>query len=258
MVKSMKNGRSAVMSLWGHDLWRTKDGFVGWQMDFGCRKKAKGQVEGTRDMASLKRYAIDSFKSKSPAQLEEYDRRNVGDGRMGFVVQQLDVRQLNIFAVLPKGSYVCLFGSSSSAATWTEVGVSCSLPSLRPASDLPSSITELLALSTSSSSYRIVEYNFTVYNCGAFMTCSSCSAPETGCDWCIDSHKCVSSGKCNTERATECVHIKQPTQLTIPKGSSQEISFNVAHMDRLPQKGSYSCRVVMNGTTVLSKARLSE
>ncbi|XGW30401.1 hypothetical protein V3C99_009406, partial [Haemonchus contortus] len=281
------------------------------------------------------------FKSKSPAQLEEYDRRNVGDGRMGFNVQQLDVRQVNVFATLPKGivslpisschtisscqecvtspdpmcqwcpaagkcmtsmhcpssaasvcpvrngppspaslsiddlnrnislpikhlpqphgfSYVCLFGTSSSVATWTEIGVSCALPSLRSSTDLPSSLTELLALSTSASSYRIVEYNFTLYNCGAFMTCSSCSASGTGCDWCIESHKCVSSGKCSTDKATECVHIKRSSQLMIPKGNSQEISFGVAHLDRLPKKESYSCRVVLNGTTVLARAKLSE
>ncbi|KAK6014942.1 IPT/TIG domain protein [Ostertagia ostertagi] len=76
---------------------------------------------------------------------------------------------------------------------------------------------------------------------------------KTGCDWCIDSHKCVSSGKCNVERATECVHIKAASQLTIPNGSPQEISFSVAHMDRLPKKENYSCRVVLNGTAVLSK-----
>ncbi|KAK6045003.1 plexin repeat-containing domain protein, partial [Cooperia oncophora] len=155
-------------------------------------------------------------------------------------------------------SYVCIFGSSSSAASWTQQGVSCALPSLRSSSDLPSSLTELLALSTSTSSYRIVEYNFTIYNCGAFMTCSSCSASETGCDWCIESHKCVSSGKCSAKKATECVHIKQPSQLMIPKGNSQEISFAVAHLDRLPREESYSCRVVLNGTTVHSKAKLAE
>ncbi|VDL82834.1 unnamed protein product [Nippostrongylus brasiliensis] len=281
------------------------------------------------------------FKSKSPAQLEEYDRRNVGDGRMGFRVQQLIIRRATVFAVLPKGivslplsschtitscsacvsspdpmcqwctavgkcttanlcpsatasvcplqngppsptslsvddirnitlpvkhlpqpdgfSYVCVFGSGSSPASWTVDGVSCGLPVLRSsAADLPPSITDSLALSTSISSYRIVEHNFTVYNCGAFMTCSSCSSSETGCDWCISSHKCVSSGKCAVDKATECVHINRSAEIMIPKGSSHEISFAVAHLDRLPKESNYRCRVTVNGTVTESKARLSE
>ncbi|VDO62153.1 unnamed protein product [Heligmosomoides polygyrus] len=199
------------------------------------------------------------FKSKSPAQLEQYDRRNVGDGRMGFRVQQLDVRQTTVYAVLPKGSYVCVFGSSTSPASWTELGVSCALPSLQPSAELPASFTELLALSTSASTYRIVEHNFTVYNCGAFMTCSSCSSPETGCDWCLGSHKCVSSGRCAEEKATECVHIKHSTsQITVPRGSSHQISFGVAHLDRLPKLQTYSCRIRLSGTEIVSAAVLSE
>ncbi|KAK6046908.1 plexin repeat-containing domain protein [Cooperia oncophora] len=93
----------------------------------------------------------------SPASLSIDDLRNIS----------LPIKHLP----QPDGfSYVCIFGSSSSAASWTQQGVSCALPSLRSSSDLPSSLTELLALSTSTSSYRIVEYNFTIYNCGAFMT----------------------------------------------------------------------------------------
>ncbi|KAJ1346551.1 hypothetical protein KIN20_001368 [Parelaphostrongylus tenuis] len=194
---------------------------------------------------------MDVFKSKSPAQLEEYNRRNVGDGRTGFRVQQLFTRDVTIYAILPRGivslplsscytssscsscisspdptcqwctavgkcstatqcpsstvnvcptkngtpkpaslsfddlknislpinnlpqpdgfTYVCLFGASASAATWTEYGVLCPLPSLSTSRISPL-FTELLALTTSVSSHRIVEYNFTVYNCGAFKT----------------------------------------------------------------------------------------
>uniref|UniRef100_A0A0K0DAG3 Sema domain-containing protein n=1 Tax=Angiostrongylus cantonensis TaxID=6313 RepID=A0A0K0DAG3_ANGCA len=190
-----------------------------------------------------------SFKSKSPAQLEEYNRRNVGDGRTGFRVQQLFIRDVAIYAILPRGvnvcpmkngapmpaslsiddlknisipinylpqpdgfSYVCLFGISASAATWTEHGVSCALPSLWM-SQMEPLFTELLAVTTSISSHRIVEYNFTVYNCGAFTT-----------------------------------------SIAIPIGESQEIVFPVAHLDRLPSEQSYSCRVLLNGTAISSKA----
>ncbi|VDL84067.1 unnamed protein product [Nippostrongylus brasiliensis] len=227
---------------------------------FAAARKSvtSGQIEDTGEVDGLFT-AVAIFKSKSPAQLEEYDRRNVGDGRMGFRVQQLIIRHATVFAVLPKGivslplsschtvtscsacisspdpmcqwctavgkcttanlcpsatasvcplqngppsptslsvddirnitlpvkhlpqpdgfSYVCVFGSASSPASWTVDGVSCGLPVLRSsAADLPPSITDSLALSTSISSYRIVEHNFTVYNCGAFMT--DCFQPE--------------------------------------------------------------------------------
>ncbi|KAE9421447.1 hypothetical protein Angca_002229, partial [Angiostrongylus cantonensis] len=269
--------------------------------------------------------------------LEEYNRRNVGDGRTGFRVQQLFIRDVAIYAILPRGivslplsscyttsscsacisspdptcqwctavgkcstaaqcssstvnvcpmkngapmpaslsiddlknisipinylpqpdgfSYVCLFGISASAATWTEHGVSCALPSLSM-SQMEPLFTELLAVTTSISSHRIVEYNFTVYNCGAFTTCSSCRSSETDCDWCLGIHKCVSRGKCaSKEIASECVHIEQTSRsIAIPIGESQEIVFPVAHLDRLPSEQSYSCRVLLNGTAISSKA----
>ncbi|KJH48479.1 hypothetical protein DICVIV_05389 [Dictyocaulus viviparus] len=171
------------------------------------------------------------FKSKSPAQLEEYNRRNVGDTRSGFRVQQIYANDVTIYAVLPQGvsvcptkngrpspssisvdelknvtlpinhlpqpdgfTYVCVFGSSTTVAVWTEYGVLCPLSKLST-SRMEPSYTERMALTTSMSSYRIVEYNLTVYNCGAFITCSSCSSSETGCDWCLDSQKCVPKWK---------------------------------------------------------------
>ncbi|KAK6747668.1 hypothetical protein RB195_000705 [Necator americanus] len=278
------------------------------------------------------------FKSKSSSSLEQYDRRSIGDDRLGSRVQQLDIRETTIYATLPNGivtlplaschtllscsacisspdpmcrwcpatgkctaamhcpsttvsvcpekngppspasisidnpknislpvkhlpqpdgfTYVCQFGSLSSPATWTEVGVSCSSPPVRLSNKMPSSFTELLVLTTSAGSYHIVEHNFTIFNCGAFKTCSSCSSSETGCDWCTISHKCVSSGNCAGEKSEECVHIKRPSQLSIPRGSSQEISFSVAHLSRLPTDRDYSCRILLDGVPISAKAVL--
>lgn len=61
------------------------------------------------------------------------------------------------------------------------------------------------------------------------------------------------------EKATECVHIKHSTsQITVPRGSSHQISFGVAHLDRLPKLQTYSCRIRLSGTEIVSAAVLSE
>ncbi|ETN75078.1 IPT/TIG domain protein, partial [Necator americanus] len=58
------------------------------------------------------------------------------------------------------------------------------------------------------------------------------------------------------EKSEECVHIKRPSQLSVPRGSSQEISFSVAHLSRLPTDRDYSCRILLDGVPVSAKAVL--
>ncbi|EPB68965.1 plexin cytoplasmic region [Ancylostoma ceylanicum] len=43
------------------------------------------------------------YKSKSPSNLEQYDRRSIGDERLGSRIQQIEIRGTTIYAVLPNG-----------------------------------------------------------------------------------------------------------------------------------------------------------
>ncbi|VDM66183.1 unnamed protein product [Strongylus vulgaris] len=59
-------------------------------------------------------------------------------------------------------------------------------------------------------------------------------------------------------KADECVHIKELSRIAIPLGGAQEISFSVAHIDRLPKDREYACRIMLNGNPISTLAVLSQ
>uniref|UniRef100_A0A1I7WME4 Sema domain-containing protein n=1 Tax=Heterorhabditis bacteriophora TaxID=37862 RepID=A0A1I7WME4_HETBA len=168
-------------------------------------------------------------------------------------------------------SYVCHFGSSSSAAVWKEDRVLCPSPTgLVPTTeDHPI----LLSLSTSLSSYHIVEYNYTVYDCGKFTVGIVIGVrkqehvQEMGSAMelvdlvkviiCIYYHFNATHFK---DKASECVRIDTSfqTEILVPNGKLSELSFPVFHLDYLPKEEEYTCRTFIDGRSLSSTARIGK
>ncbi|PAV76209.1 hypothetical protein WR25_21348 [Diploscapter pachys] len=150
----------------------------------------------------------------------------------------------------PKGfSYICQIGSYNVTASWSTKSLSCTSPAL------PLRVhTHQLSLMTSLSTVPIMSYQFDVYNCSAFATCSQCASFPT-CNWCPTTFSCVRNGVCDKTPSFDCVRLSPPPLLA--SSNSVTVVLPAAHLESLRPSNDYWCKLEVPGLTHTVRASIS-
>ncbi|CAD6194251.1 unnamed protein product [Caenorhabditis auriculariae] len=173
----------------------------------------------------------------------------------------------------------CLFHFSDGRQVSSEPSVfdgslRCATPAMEKLPNIPKNQYHLpaeLRIVAEGGNLPLASSNFSFYDCGRYNSCSSCSASEFPCDWCLESNECVAGklteDKCrkqhivnglnrdgNSRRKgpSKCPHIvSAASKMYVATGEKRNVSVKVQNLDS-SFMGDFRCEFRF-GSTVHEK-----
>lgn len=160
----------------------------------------------------------------------------------------------------PKGRRMqCLFQFSSGDAVVSDPmpfdgSLKCATPPMNRLPRIPTNEYHLAAkliVVSDGSKLPLATTNFSFYDCNRYISCSTCSASQFPCDWCLESNECVAGklteDKCRKQHIvnglnrdgssirkgpSKCPHIVAPvSKMSVATGERRNISVKVENVD---------------------------